>query len=88
MKPCRHDRRGFFYVHWFNMTDDLLPHLRCPIDPKRVSPLVRDNLHLVCNCGVRFPTKQGIPILIAAEAELPEGCRSLETVACKRLAHS
>ena len=77
-------RRGFFTYIGFRMTDDLLPHLRCPVDPKRESTLVRDNLHLVCNCGVRFPVKQGIPVLLTAEAELPEGCRSLETVACKR----
>lgn len=66
------------------MTDDLLTHLRCPVDPKRESTLTRDNQHLICWCGVRFPIKLGIPILLAAEAELPEGCHSLEAVPCKR----
>jgi hypothetical protein len=64
------------------MLDSALPLLRCPIDPARVSTLTRDDMALVCACGVRFPIRQRLPILLAGEAELPEGCEKIENLNC------
>jgi uncharacterized protein YbaR (Trm112 family) len=62
-----------------------LQWLRCPIDPKRNAALVDDETHLTCaNCQVRFRIRDGIPNLIADEAELPEGCTSKKQLPCQR----
>jgi uncharacterized protein YbaR (Trm112 family) len=62
-----------------------LAWLRCPIDPKRNAALVDDETHLTCsNCKVRFRIRDGIPNLIADEAELPEGCTSKKQLPCQR----
>jgi uncharacterized protein YbaR (Trm112 family) len=62
-----------------------LDALRCPIDPKRESPLLRERDQLVCDgCGVRYPVKNGIPVLIADEATLPAGCNSVASLPCQR----
>ena len=62
-----------------------LDSLRCPIDPTRQSLLQRDRDQLVCEgCGVRYPVKNGIPVLIADEATLPAGCNSVATLPCQR----
>ena len=59
--------------------------VRCKnIDPARQSPLVRRQQELVCDCGVRFPVKQGLPILIAEQAELPAGCARPESLPCRK----
>ena len=63
--------------------DDLLALLRCPVDPKREATLTRDGQTLVCSgCGVRFPVKNGMPVLIPEEALLPPGVRSREQLPC------
>ncbi|MDQ6858193.1 MAG: Trm112 family protein [Chloroflexota bacterium] len=48
---------------------DLLQILACPVDR---APL-RDTLtHLVCtSCGRRYPIREGIPVMLVDEAELP-----------------
>lgn len=62
-----------------------LDALRCPIDPKRESLLHRDRDQLVCDgCGVRYPLRNGIPVLIADEATLPDGCASVTSLPCQR----
>jgi uncharacterized protein YbaR (Trm112 family) len=67
------------------LDDAFLATLRCPIDPAREATLAREGQQLVCSgCGVRFPVKQGIPILLADEAELPAGCRDLPSLPCRR----
>jgi hypothetical protein len=57
------------------MSDTLLQLLRCPMDPKRESTLERQEQSLVCRCGVKFPVRNGLPILIADQAELPDDCK-------------
>lgn len=66
------------------MTDAILPILRCPIDPARQSPLEREDQHLVCSCGVRFPIRNGLPILVPDQADLPDGCPKTDTLPCRR----
>jgi uncharacterized protein len=62
-----------------------LDALRCPIDPKRESLLQRERDQLVCDgCGVRYPLKNGIPVLIADEATLPAGCNAVASLPCQR----
>jgi uncharacterized protein len=65
------------------MTNDLLTILRCPIDPQRAATLVRDELGLRCDaCGVHYPLKNGIPILIADDAILPDGVDKIGQLPC------
>jgi uncharacterized protein YbaR (Trm112 family) len=63
---------------------DLLAILRCPLNPSRTRLLLQNN-HLVCErCALRFPIKDGFPVLIVEEAELPPGCESTSDLPCQR----
>ncbi len=69
------------------MDAQFLPYLRCPLDPRRAATLKRDDQSMVCNrCSVTFPLKQGIPILDAAEGELPQPLRELSQLPCRKSA--
>ena len=48
---------------------ELLAILACPVD----HALVREeSAHLVCSaCGRRYPIRDGIPVMLVDEAELP-----------------
>jgi hypothetical protein len=64
------------------ISQELLDILRCPLDPKRQSTLTPDGTALVCTrCGIRYPIKDGFPVLVVEEAELPAGCESPEQLA-------
>jgi len=68
------------------ISNDLLDILRCPLDPSQTR-LRLDDGHLVCErCAVRYRIKDGFPILVAEEAELPAGCVSLAQLPCQRQA--
>ncbi|MEM1212177.1 MAG: Trm112 family protein [Planctomycetota bacterium] len=58
---------------------DLLRILVCPLTR---SPLRQDGEALVAErpsgSGLRYPVRDGIPILLIEEAELPEGIASLD----------
>jgi uncharacterized protein YbaR (Trm112 family) len=57
---------------------DLLQILRCPMDPARATPLVEEGDKLLCpRCGIKFAVRDGIPVLVVEEAELPAGCTNL-----------
>jgi uncharacterized protein YbaR (Trm112 family) len=61
------------------ISPDLLSILRCPMDPRRATPLTLENDHLVCpRCQLKYRIKDGFPVLIVEEAELPAGCTSLD----------
>lgn len=64
---------------------DLLAILRCPMDPKREATLTQpDDFHLLCSqCALRFPIKDGFPVMIVEDAELPQGCVSLDKLPCQ-----
>jgi uncharacterized protein YbaR (Trm112 family) len=63
---------------------DFLEILRCPLSPSRVRLRQQDD-KLVCErCQLRFAIKDGFPILVAEEAELPPGCESLSELPCQK----
>jgi uncharacterized protein YbaR (Trm112 family) len=62
----------------------LLAMLRCPMDPSH-TPLAEENDQLVCTrCRVIFPNREGFPTLLIEEAQLPQGCSSVEQLPCQR----
>lgn len=66
---------------------DIMQILRCPNDPQRKTPLEQTETHLVCTqCQLRFRIRDGIPNLLIDEAELPDGCRSLRDLPCRKSA--
>src|SRR5258706_6395663 len=74
--PVGSSRWGHRRFHTLlGMDNAFLELLRCPIDPARQATLSRERDQLVCSrCSVRYPVKNGLPILIADEAELPSDC--------------
>jgi uncharacterized protein YbaR (Trm112 family) len=66
------------------ISQDLLEILRCPLDPSRTR-LTLEGDRLVCErCRLRYKIKDGFPVLIVEEAELPPGCDSLDQLPCQR----
>jgi uncharacterized protein YbaR (Trm112 family) len=61
------------------ISPDLLAILRCPMDPKRKTALTLEGDHLLCpRCQLKYRIKDGFPVMVVEEAELPPGCTSLE----------
>jgi uncharacterized protein YbaR (Trm112 family) len=66
------------------ISQDLLDILRCPLDPSHTR-LALEGERLVCQrCSLRFKIRDGFPVLVAEEAELPAGCESLGDLPCQR----
>jgi uncharacterized protein len=66
------------------ISPELLEILRCPMDPSRTR-LNLEGERLVCaRCQLQFPIKDGFPVLVVEEAELPAGCESLSQLPCQR----
>lgn len=66
------------------ISQELLEILRCPMDPERKTPLVLEQDHLLCpRCRLVFKIRDGFPVLIVEEAELPPGCASLSQLPCQ-----
>ena len=64
--------------------EDLIAILRCPLNPSQTK-LILDGDHLRCErCALRFKIKDGFPVLVVEEAELPEGCHSLDDLPCRK----
>jgi uncharacterized protein len=58
------------------LPDDFLALLRCPVTGSR---LRLDGPWLVAEIGgLRYPIREGIPVLLADEATLPPGIQSLD----------
>ena len=71
------------------MDDAFLATLRCPLDPRREATLAREHQSLVCSgCRAIFPIKNGLPILIPDEAELPAGIDSPGRLPCVKAARA
>jgi uncharacterized protein len=65
------------------ISQDLLDILRCPLHPSDTRLRLRDD-HLECErCALRFKVKDGFPILVVEEAELPAGCESVHQLPCQ-----
>ena len=55
---------------------ELLGLLRCPLTR---SPLRQEGDFLVAEVGgLRYPLRDGIPVMLVEEAQLPEGVESIE----------
>jgi uncharacterized protein len=66
------------------ISQDLLAILRCPLNPSKTR-LLLDGERLVCErCNLRFHIRDGFPVLVAEEAELPPGCSCLADLPCQR----
>jgi uncharacterized protein YbaR (Trm112 family) len=53
------------------ISPELLELLVCPVDHAPVHETVT---HLMCaTCGRRYPIRDGIPVMLVEEAELPAG---------------
>jgi uncharacterized protein YbaR (Trm112 family) len=66
------------------ISQDLLDILRCPMDPSHTRLALEDN-QLVCErCKTRFKIKDGFPVLVIEEADLPPGCPSIEQLPCQK----
>ncbi len=66
------------------INQELLDILRCPMDPSRTR-LALEGDRLVCErCRLSFKIKDGFPVLVVEEADLPPGCESLEQLPCQR----
>ncbi len=66
------------------ISPELLEILRCPMDPSRTRLALQEG-RLICErCRLQFKIKDGFPVLIAEEAELPPGCESLSDLPCQR----
>lgn len=66
------------------ISQELLDILRCPLDPSHTR-LSLEGDRLICQrCALRFKIKDGFPVLIAEEAELPSGCSDLAQLPCQR----
>jgi len=65
------------------LSPELLAILRCPLNPSRTR-LVLEDQRLVCErCRLKFPIKDGFPVLVVEEAELPAGCESTADLPCQ-----
>jgi uncharacterized protein YbaR (Trm112 family) len=66
------------------ISQELLDILRCPLDPSHTRVALEGD-RLVCQrCRLRFPIKDGFPVLVVEEAELPAGCGALDQLPCQR----
>jgi uncharacterized protein len=66
------------------ISPELLEILRCPMDPSHTR-LALQQEHLVCErCRTRFRIRDGFPVLVIEEAELPPGCTSIDDLPCRR----
>jgi uncharacterized protein len=70
------------------ISSDFLEILRCPLNPSRTRLLVRDGKLECERCALRFAIRDGFPILVAEEAELPPGCESLSDLPCQKAAQA
>ena len=60
----------------------LMAILRCPLGK---SKLRQEKDFLVCErCGLKFPVREGIPVMLIHEATLPEGIKNTNQLPCQK----
>ena len=65
------------------ISQDLLEILRCPLSPTNARLRLEQD-SLVCErCALRFAIKDGFPILVVEEAQLPPGYESIGQLPCQ-----
>jgi uncharacterized protein YbaR (Trm112 family) len=63
---------------------ELLDILRCPMNPSHTR-LRLEGERLICErCALKFKVKDGFPVLVVEEAELPPGCEGPADLPCQR----
>jgi uncharacterized protein YbaR (Trm112 family) len=69
------------------LSPESLQVFRCPLDPARQARLTAAEDHVLCErCGLRYKVRDGLPVLIVEEAELPEGVARLRDLPCQHQA--
>jgi len=59
----------------------VLETIRCPLGKKEFA--VENENTIVCTyCGLKFPIKDGVPVLLLDQAKLPEGVSSMSELKC------
>ena len=66
------------------ISPELLEILRCPLDPSHTRVTLEGDRLICQRCALKFKIKDGFPVLIVEEAELPAGCDSLDVLPCQR----
>lgn len=66
------------------ISPDLLEILRCPLNPSRARLLLEGDRLRCERCALGFKIKDGFPILVVEEAELPSGCESIAQLPCQQ----
>ncbi len=66
------------------ISPELLEILRCPLSPSRARLLLEGGQLRCERCALGFKIKDGFPILVVEEAELPAGCESIQQLPCQR----
>ena len=62
--------------------EQLMKILRCPLGQAK---LRQEKEALVCEkCGLSFPVREGIPVMLIHEATLPEGIKSVDELPCQK----
>ena len=60
----------------------LMEILRCPLGKEK---LRQEEDFLVCErCGVKFPVRSGIPVMLIHEATMPEGIENVDQLPCQK----
>ncbi|NIA07235.1 MAG: hypothetical protein GWP14_06310 [Actinobacteria bacterium] len=64
------------------MDERLMKIIRCPVGQAK---LRQEKEALVCEkCGISFPVREGIPVMLIHEATLPEGIESVDELPCQK----
>ena len=59
----------------------VLETIRCPLGKSELA--VENENTIVCtNCGLKFPIRDGVPVLLLDQAKLPEGVSSISELKC------
>ncbi len=62
--------------------EQLMKILRCPLGKAK---LREEKNWLVCEkCGVRYPIREGIPVMLIHEATLPAGVEDVKDLPCQK----
>ena len=66
------------------LSPDLLAILRCPLSQGRARLAAAADALTCERCALRFPIRDGFPILVVEEAALPPGCESVAQLPCQQ----
>jgi uncharacterized protein YbaR (Trm112 family) len=67
------------------ISKEFLEILRCPLDPSRSKLVASGDDQLLCErCALCFPIKNGFPILVIEQAQLPKGVESVAQLPCQQ----